>query len=321
MDFRDILMVAATQGGGAAAAVNPMAGLFNINLRTGTGAAANVTGIPFAPDLYIGKSRSASTAWGVYDTVRGATIDLTIAVAAETTQVTGLTAFNSDGVLLGALAKLNTLADTYVDFMFKKVAHFMDIVSYTGTGLDRTIAHSLGEAPGFMIVKRRDAATQYRVWHRSLADATNYLEWNSTNLQLSNSTMWNSTAPDASVFSVGTNSTTNNDTSPFIAYLFGQNNDSIQCGAVTVLSGSDTTVSGLPFAPQFLILKRIDAGGAWNVLDTTRGWAGSTDKLLLFNTGALEGTATDYGAPSSDGFTIKDGSFAAGSYVYVAIRA
>jgi len=67
------------------------------------------------------KGRSGATDHALYDTARGATFDLVSnSTAAQTTQSTGLTAFNSNGFSLGSLAKLNTNAATYASWTFRE---------------------------------------------------------------------------------------------------------------------------------------------------------------------------------------------------------
>ena len=94
---------------------------------TGTGATQtisdggnNTIGTTFQPDFVWMKGRSGATDHALYDVVRGTTLDLASnTTAAETTQSTGLTAFGSTGFTIGALAKINTNAATYVGWQWK----------------------------------------------------------------------------------------------------------------------------------------------------------------------------------------------------------
>ena len=47
-------------------------------------------------------------------------------------------------------------------------------MTYTGTGVARTVAHSLGSSPGFMIIKRTDTTGNWAVYHDLVGD-TNYI--------------------------------------------------------------------------------------------------------------------------------------------------
>ena len=144
---------------------------------TGTGAsltvANTVNGVSFQPDFVWIKGRSGATDHALYDVVRGTTKDLVSnSAAAETTQATGLTAFGSTGFTVGALAKLNTNAATYVGWQWlangtgvsntsgsitstvsASTSSGFSIVTYTGTGAAATVGHGLGAVPSMIIVK------------------------------------------------------------------------------------------------------------------------------------------------------------------------
>jgi hypothetical protein len=87
---------------------------------TGTGSSLGVTGVGFQPDWVWIKERSGAADHGLYDAVRGVTKQLESNTQSdETTEATGLTAFGTDGFTVGALAQLNTIADTYVAWNWK----------------------------------------------------------------------------------------------------------------------------------------------------------------------------------------------------------
>jgi hypothetical protein len=93
---------------------------FNTVLYEGTGSSLGVTGVGFQPDWVWIKERSGAADHGLYDAVRGVTKQLESNTQSdETTEATGLTAFGTDGFTVGALAQLNTIADTYVAWNWK----------------------------------------------------------------------------------------------------------------------------------------------------------------------------------------------------------
>ena len=204
----------------AATAVTYIEDVFSTYLYTGTGASQTITnGIDLSGKggLTWIKGRSGATDHALYDTARGATFDLVSnSTAAQTTQATGLTAFGSTGFSIGALAKLNTSAATYASWTFRKQPKFFDVVTWTGTGANRTIAHALGSVPGTIIVKRTDTTADWAVYHRSLAN-TQYLVLNTTAATATGATYWNSTTPTSSVFSVGTNASVNASGGTYVA--------------------------------------------------------------------------------------------------------
>lgn len=55
----------------------------------------------------------------------------------------------------------------YVSWTFRRAPKFFDVVTYTGNGVaGRLIPHSLGQAPGMIVVKRTDTASNWIVRHR-----------------------------------------------------------------------------------------------------------------------------------------------------------
>jgi len=186
--------------------------VFSTWLYTGTGASQTITnGIDLAGKggLVWMKGRSGATDNALYDTARGATFELVSnSQAAQTTQSTGLTGFSASGFSIGALAKINTSAATYASWTFREAPKFMDIVTYSGTGVARTISHNLGSVPGMIIVKILNGSYNWAVYHRSIANSR-YLVLNSTASDASGATYWNSTSATATEFSLGSSSIVN----------------------------------------------------------------------------------------------------------------
>jgi hypothetical protein len=304
--------------------------VFSTWLYTGNGSTQTITnGIDLAGKggLVWVKSRSAATDHKLTDTVRGATKALiSDTTGAETTDSTGLTAFSSTGFSLGANSVYNTNAATYASWTFREAAKFFDVVTYTGTGSARTIAHSLGVAPGMVIVKRTDTTGNWQVYHRSLTSAAYSIQLNLTNAQASAPTVWNSTAPTSSVFSVGTDATVNASGGTYVAYLFAHDTSStgiIQCGSFTTDGSGNATVN-LGWEPQYLMLKRTDTTSPWYLIDTMRGWDKSIFNWLSANSAGSTSTTNVYaGSPTATGFVVGDGSGqfpTNATYIYMAIR-
>ena len=330
-------------GASGAGAANYIEDVFSTYLYDGTGATQTITnGIDLSTKggLVWMKSRSAATDHALYDTARGATFDLVSnTTAAQTTQATGLTAFGTTGFSIGALAKINTSAATYVSWSFREQAKFFDVVTYTGTGSNTTIAHNLGSTPGCIIVKRTDTTSDWQVYHSGLTSAAYSIQLNLTSAQASATTVWNSTAPTSSVFSVGTSTDVNASGGTYVAYLFASNaggfgsagtDNVISCGSFTVSSGTGSTDVNLGYEPQWLLAKpSTDPGYAtnWNLYDTMRGWvnttnAGNVNARLSPNTATAE-TSDKLLQPTATGFTMLNSNVYPGvpiTYIYIAIR-
>ena len=233
----------------------------------------NITNTDFVPDLVWIKGRSGATDHALYDSQRGATLDLVAnSTGAETAQSTGLLGFNAGGFNIGSLAKLNTNAATYVAWMFKKgVTPGFDIVTYTGTGAARTVAHSLGAVPKMIIIKNRTAAGQ--PWHiyTAMGGNTNALFFDTQAFTAGGSAWWNSTTPTSSVFSLNTSGGVNASGQSLIAYLFAEVPGFSKFGSYTGNGAADGPFVYTGFKPAFVLIKRSDAAGNdWRIYDTAR---------------------------------------------------
>ncbi len=252
------------------------------------------------------KDRANTNNWQAIDNVRGTSAVLQPnATAAETTY--------------------GAPSGTGVGYVWRRgAAYGFDIVTYTGTGVARTVAHALGAVPHFIIVKPRGGtiANGWRVYHRALSSAANYLQLNTTAAQVTYSD-WNSTAPTASVFSVdGTPAqTTNENGTNYVAYLWTEIPGFSRIGAYVGTGTTDGTFVWCGFRPRFVMIKRIDGTGAWHIRDTMREPFNTSSLDLLINTNAAE-TASNYQDHLANGFKLRnlgaDWNASGGTYAFVA---
>jgi hypothetical protein len=236
------------------------------------------------------KSRSAATDHGLYDSVRGVQKQLeSNTTTAETTETTGLTAFNSNGYTVGALAQLNTNTATYVDWAWKEGATpGFDIVTYVGTGSALNVSHTLGAVPKFIIIKAKDntVADQWGVYHGSLPNTQN-LYLNLTN-GAATASMWNSTTPTSSVFTVGANNDVNRSGINYISYLWSEIEGFSKFGSYTGNASTDGSFNWCGFRPRFLLLKNSSVASYWIMLDSVRNTVNAVTNELLANTANAE---------------------------------
>ena len=77
-------------------------------------------------------------------------------------------AFYSNGYQIqGDDGQINQASgNTYVDWSIRKAPGFFDVVTYTGTGSARTVAHSLGCVPGAIWVKCLSESQSCSNYHR-----------------------------------------------------------------------------------------------------------------------------------------------------------
>jgi hypothetical protein len=321
----------------SSAEANYIEDVFSTYLYTGNGTSQTITnGIRLAGagggGLVWIKGRSGATDHALYDTVRGVSFGLASNTTAAQVVENGVLGFSTTGFTINNLAKVNTNAATYTSWTFRKQPKFFDIVTYTGTGANRTIAHNLGAVPGCIIVKRTDTTAAWAVYHRSLAN-TQYMVLNTTAAAATGATYWNSTTPTSSVFSLGTSTDVNASGGTYVAYIFASfaggfgatgTDEVISCGSYTGNGSATGPTVTLGYEPQWLLIKRTDTTGDWNLIDNMRGFVvGDTDSELNPNLSNAESTGT-FVTPTATGFQLNTTNAGynanTGTYIYIAIR-
>ena len=87
---------------------------FNSKLYTGNATGRTISGIGFQPDWVWGKSRTNTENHSAFDAVRGAGYDIKPDSTNAQASNTGITAFNSDGYVLGTADSLNSNGQSFV---------------------------------------------------------------------------------------------------------------------------------------------------------------------------------------------------------------
>ena len=320
-------------GGGVPVEPNYIESVFQTWLYTGNGSTQTITnGINLSGKggLVWAKQRDGVTYHQLRDTVRGGAKELYSNDTSGQLSSSGAYTFLSTGYSIGGADDININTKTYASWTFREQPKFFDVVTYTGNGANRTIAHSLGSVPGSIIVKRTDTAADWAVYHRSLAN-TKYLVLNTTAAVATGATWWNSTTPTSSVFSLGTDASVNASGGTYVAYIFAHNaggfgltgsDNVISCGSFTTPSTS--TDINLGYEPQWLLVKTTSTADTWLLYDNMRGLLGGGDgngTALFPNTSDAEGGYGDFISVTSTGFNVKSGVYSVGtSLIYIAIR-
>jgi len=164
---------------------------------------------------------------------------------------------NLGSALAGSIAATRLSADTAKGF---------SIVTYTGTGSAATVAHGLGAAPKWMIVKRRNGTPSWQVFHTSLGGGKS-IELDGNSAAGSTTSVWNNTAPTSSVINIGTHGGTNTSSGTYVAYCWTDISGYSKFGSFTGNGGSQAIDVG--FTPAFVMLRRTN-GGTWAMFDNTR---------------------------------------------------
>ena len=322
---------------------------FQTVIYTGNATARSITfdgNSDMQPDWIWGKQRSGTDSHQLTDVVRGVTKILNSdTTAAENTTSAAITAFGSDGFSLGTGGGYNGNNVTQVAWNWKAGTSFTNdasgtgigsvdstgsvnqdagfsIMSWTGTGANATVAHGLGAAPKMMIIKVRDGATAWVVYHKSVGP-TKGLFLNTGGTGSTVSAYFQDTNPTSSVFSVGSDADTNGSSKLMIAYCFAEKQGYSQFGSYTGNANSDGTFVNLGFKPAFVLIKNTNAGEAWQMFDNKRLSFNQTNGRYSLNPNSAAAEYT--GAPLidflSNGFKLRSDTNSLNviqNYIYMA---
>lgn len=312
--------------------------VFSTYLYTGNSSTQTITnGIDLAGKggLVWLKWRNIAESHALFDTQRGVQKRIqTDTTNSEFTTIDGLSAFNANGFSIGSGNSINSSGNTFVSWTFRKAPKFFDVVTYTGTGTVNHVAHSLGVKPGFIILKRTNAAAPWMVAARN--NSGNYETFSNSPAALNstaaadpanyNPNGLTATSINVQEFEAG-NSNSNASGSTYVAYLFAHVTASdgiIQCGSFTTDGGGYSGNVELGWEPQWVLIKNADATSAWLLVDNMRGWINngvdtSDDKNLRANVSDAEATNA-IGFPYATGFNAGYRGSAGQKWVYIAIR-
>jgi len=332
--------------------INKSSDYFNNKLYTGDGAASrNITGVGFQPDFTWIKSRSAATDNILFDVIRGVTKTIySNTNGIQTTDVTYLKYFLSDGFQIGDSSKINDNGSTFVSWNWKagtavsgntsgsgtaktytgsvNTTSGFSIIKYTGNGTNgMTIPHHLGAVPKMIIVKRLDGSGNWnwQVYHASLG-ATKYLMLNMNNFAGTSSSRWYDVEPTSSVFTLGNDTDVNVNDATFISYNFSEIPGYSKMGIYTGNGSTDGNFIYTGFRPSWIMIKRItDGAEAWVMFDSKR--ANSFNGVTgILKPNLSEAETTQGAGPSMDflsngiKLTNTDGTFnnSAKEFIYMA---
>ena len=286
---------------------------FNTVLYTGNNATGHaITGVGFQPDWTWIKERSSTSSHFVNDSVRGAGENLyTNLTSAEGTNTALFTSFDSDGFTIGNTNQGNESGQTYVAWNWladntsgssntdgsitstvsANTTSGFSIVSYTGNQTSgATVGHSLGSTPSMIIVKSRDTANSWAVYHKGIG-ATGLVWLNLNNATYTTSNIWNNTEPSSSVFTLGNNDTTTNKSGEsYIAYCFAEKKGFSKFGSYIGNGNADGTFIYTGFKPAFVMTKRSNNTENWYILDNKRSPFNPPIKALSPNLSDAEDT-------------------------------
>ena len=313
---------------------------FNTKIYTGNGGTQSITGVGFQPDWIWLKDRDNTYSHQLVDVVRGNTKYLNSDEAdAEGTASDRITSFDSDGFSLGSYIGTNKSSSNVASWNWKaansagssnsdgnisstvsaNTTAGFSIVSYTGTGSNpATVGHGLGAVPKVVLVKPRNDAQSWCMYHESLGnDNIIYLDVTSA---AGGSSVWNNTTPTSSVFTVNDNQVNKSSTN-YIAYCFTDVKGYSIIGSYTGNGNADGPFVYTGFKPAFVLHKKSSATDDWNIFDNKRNPHNVVNKYLIPNSNGAEGTSTNRDF-LSNGFKIRSSSsyvnLSGATFIYMA---
>ena len=316
---------------------------FQAKIYTGTGSSQAQTfdgDTDMQPDMVWIKQRSGVEQHVIFDSVRGVQKYITPnTTAAEGDTATTLTAFGSDGFTEGGHGITGGSSGTYAAWCWKangsgssntdgsinttktsaNTTSGFSINTFTGSGSAATIGHGLGAVPTMIISKETGGSNAWYVYHVANGN-THGLRLSATDAKEDDATLWNDTTPTSSVYSVGSNTGTN-DTTAMVSYVFTPKQGFSKFGSYTGNGNADNTFVYLGFKPAFVMIKRTNSTKDWYIFDNKVNPINPTAHYLEPNTSDAQGNYAwiDF---LSNGFKIRNTSDGAGgsgdTYIYAA---
>ena len=306
--------------------------VMDATLWTGNGTSQSIVNAgAFKPDFVWVKSRSNAFNNNLFNSTSGVNKFLVSDTTAAEASVSGtLTAFNSNGFSVGSDIGLNFLSGTYVGWQWQagqgstssntsgtitstvsvNATAGFSVVTYTGTGSAATIGHGLGVAPKMIIVKNRDAADAWQVYHaaNTANPETDYLVLNTTAATADAADRWNDTLPTSTVFSIGNGVEVNTNTEKYVAYCWAEIAGFSKFGSYTANASTDGPFAYTGFRPKFVLVKSSSNADNWIIFDTSRDTYNVGGNILNPNLSGAEGASPPRIDFLSNGFKIRAGS-------------
>ena len=267
---------------------------FNVNGHTGTGSSQTVTGVGFQPDWSWLKAVDIDNEdYTMFNSVRGVTKYISSnGDWVEATMANGLTAWNSDGYVLGGNNGTNKSSEDYLGMNWKagttsgittngsttitpsaysfNAAKGISILTYTGNGTaGAKLAHGLGVAPDAIIWKDLDGQQHWAAYHinthSTSSTSSGYkMKFNGTDARNDDDAFLGDTAPDATNINLGSSSWVNRNTGLLMAICFKSIKGFSKFGGYR---GNGSATEGfyqpLGFSPSLVIVKKTSATAAW----------------------------------------------------------
>ena len=276
---------------------------FNTLLYTGTGnSPRSLTELGLSPDLIWIKSRTDTERPTLFDSVRGGTQLLASNLLdAEITTANSIISFDGDGFTVGTGSTLNKAGQSFVAWNWREGSTpGFDIITYTGTGTPtRSIPHSLGATPEFIILKHRtggsnSGASNWRVFHKDMGGGLSLF----LNLDIAAAADPDRiSGGDSSVFNVleVSGAPTNASGATYVAYLWKGVDGFSKFGSYVGNSNADGPFVYCGFRPAFVMIKNSTTSNRdWKIHDSDRKPFNPNDSELSPNNADVEDSGSSF---------------------------
>jgi len=265
--------------------------LFSPLLYVGNGSDdRNITGVGFAPDWVWMKSRTDAEGHQNWDTSRGVEKRLQQnSSGAEESTSDKFQAFQSDGFQVGSSNDTNKSSSNFVTWNWRvnggttstnsagsvNVTQQVDpsggfsISTYSGAGGTGTIGHGLSNPPSFVIVKQRNGANNWTVYHKGVG-ATKFANLDNTGA-FQSASIWQNTTPSSSLVYLGDNNEVNHSGRTYVAYCYANTAGYIATGTYRG-NGNDNgpCIITENVKPAWLLIREYGAADNWVLYDNKR---------------------------------------------------
>jgi hypothetical protein len=276
---------------------------------TGDGNTARVIPTQNKVDHLIVKCRTVSYSWRVVDSVRGVPAmmkwDVNSMESSPPDEISALGAVS--GFTIEDALEVNSSGQTFIALPFtKSPIAGMDITLYTGSGINRTLAHSLGVEPELMIVKKRtDDVETWAVYHKYNGTPNECLFLDTNAQSAYNASYWNATDPTSTNFHLGIAQATNGSGDTYVNYLFASVPGFSRVFAYIGNSSTNGPFIHCGFKPAFIMIKRTNSAGDWTLHTIPPNDVEPAVLHAIPSLGTVEATATRYIDMLENGFKIR----------------
>ena len=298
---------------------------FNTVIFTGDGNDDRAITVGFQPNITWVRQRTDDSGGYLVDSVRGNNA----ALQTTNTNAQGTFAsmtFTSTGITVSGNENLNNEnAHNYVSWHWKESSTAgIDVVEYTGNGsANRSISHSLGTEPDFIIAKIHSETMNWPTYSKASGNGVYFLDisdaWTNHSSYLN---YWYTSGMSSSNFGIGDNDNTNKNTATVISYLFSNRQGFLKTGEYEGNNNTDGTFIYTGFKPAMVLIKNKDANQPPIIFDNKRDPSNLTDSYLFPSDVDAEGTSSSTGIDFvSNGFkqiNTYASANASNTYVYLA---